>query len=129
MDVLFANLFGILSEMGHIDEASDAAREGLPVMRPTSNYFLEEWAHLFWRRGQYDVSATVLGAAEAANLRSGTRLQVNEQRLIEQMREGLAAALPSEAMEAHRTVGATLDDERLLALLSESLEVAVPERR
>ena len=31
-DVLYANLMGILSEMGRIDDASRAAREALPIM-------------------------------------------------------------------------------------------------
>ena len=125
MDVMFANFFGILSEIGRIDEATDVAREGLPLMRRTGNYFLEEWAHLFWRRGQHDVAAAILGAAEASNLRSGTRLQVNERRLSEQARNGVAAALSAEAIERNRAIGAALDDERLLALLAESLDVAL----
>ena len=38
MDILFANLMGILSEMGRIDEASAVAGEVLPLMRRTQRY-------------------------------------------------------------------------------------------
>ena len=55
MDILFANLVGILSEMGRIDEASAVAREALPLMRRTQRYFVEEWVYLFWRRGQVEM--------------------------------------------------------------------------
>ena len=42
---------------------------------------LEEWAHLVWRRGQIDLAALLLGAAEAQLAGRGERLG-NEQRLL-----------------------------------------------
>ena len=53
---LFANLIGILSESGRIDEASAVAREALPILRRTKYTYVEEWVYLFWRRGQDDVA-------------------------------------------------------------------------
>jgi hypothetical protein len=129
MDVLWANLMGILSELNLVDEASDAARDAVPLMRRTGNWFLEEWAHLFWRRGQPEIAATLIGAAEALTVKSASPIQANEKRLIEQARQGVAAALPSEAMERYRAAGAALDDERVPALLSDSLQKPLPKRR
>ena len=42
--------------------------------------------YLFWRRGQVDVATRLLGATEAAVVRSGRPLQRNEERLIAEAR-------------------------------------------
>ena len=88
-DVLYANLIGILSEMDRIDEASNAGCDALPVMRRSRNYFLEEWMYLFWRRGQTDVAATLLGAVETHTGATGLPPQPNEQRLVTRARTAL----------------------------------------
>ena len=76
----FANVMGILSEMGRIDEASAAAREALPIMRRSQRYGIEEWVYLFWRRGQLDAAALLLGASDAEQVRTDVPLQPNEER-------------------------------------------------
>ena len=88
-DVLFANLIGILSEMGLVAEASDVAREALPIMRRTQTYYLDEWVFLFWRRGQFDVAARLLGALDASSRKTGLPTQHNERRLIAKVRAAL----------------------------------------
>ena len=98
MDMLYANLMGILSEIGRIDEASAAATTGLPLMRRSRRYFTEEWAYLFWRRGQLEAAATLLGAVEAETVRSGTPPQPNEARLLAQARPALEGALAPESL-------------------------------
>jgi predicted ATPase/DNA-binding winged helix-turn-helix (wHTH) protein len=121
MDVMFANLIGILCEMDLIAEASDAAREALPVMRRSRNYYLEEWVYLFWRRGQSDVAARLLGAFDASFREIGMPSQSNEQRLIDKARAALEKELPPEALAKHLAAGASLDPATLPELLSESL--------
>jgi len=119
-DVAFANLIGILSEMNLVDEASKAATEALPIMRRSGNYYLEEWIHLFWRRGQYDTAAVLLGAFEAVP-EGIESLQTNERRLLAQARADLEASMPAEAMAKHVAAGAALRAEELSQLLAEAL--------
>ena len=120
-DVLYANLIGILCEMDRIAEASDAAREALPVMRRSRNYFLEEWVYLFWRRGQSDVAARLLGAVEAQFGATGQPPQPNERRLVNRARAALEQELPADVFAAHLAAGAVLGTEKVYPLLSESL--------
>jgi hypothetical protein len=121
MDVMFANLIGILCEMDLVAEASDAAREALPIMRRSRNYYLEEWVYLFWRRGQSDVAARLLGAFDASFRKIGLPSQSNEQRLIDKARAALEKELPPDALAMHLAAGAALDPATLPELLSESL--------
>ena len=100
-DQLFANLMGILSEMGLVAEASDVAREALPIMRRTQNYYLEEWIYLFWRRGQSDVAAQLLGTLDASSRKTGLPTQPNERRLMAKARAALEKELPPDALARH----------------------------
>jgi tetratricopeptide (TPR) repeat protein len=121
MDILFANLMGVLSEVGRIDEASTTAREVLPLMRRTQRYFVEEWVYLFWRRGQIDTSALLLGASDAQQMRDGAPLQPNEQRLIAEARAALAAVLLPDAFASGLAAGAALGDAEIHSLISKAL--------
>jgi hypothetical protein len=120
-DVLKANLVGILCEMDRVAEAPDAGREALPVMRRSRNYFLEEWMYLFWRRGQSDVAAQLLGAVETLSSATGLPPQPNEKRLVARVRAALERELTSEVFTAHLAAGATVGLEKVHQLLSESL--------
>jgi hypothetical protein len=86
--------------MGRIDEASAFAREAMPVMRRARSIYIEEWVHLFWRRGQLETAALLLGTRDAKRARSGTPHQENERRLIAEARAALAADLPAAAQRA-----------------------------
>ena len=120
-DVLYANLMGILSEMGRIDEASHAARDALPFMRRSHNYFLEEWIYLFWRRGQLEVAAMLLGARDAAAARIGMPAQSNERRLVATARKGIEDAMAPETLTQYRSTGASIDADKLSGVLAEGL--------
>jgi tetratricopeptide (TPR) repeat protein len=121
MAVLFANLIGIQSEMGRIDEASTAAREAIPIMRRARYSYIEEWLYLFWRRGQLDTAAVLLGASDAERLRYGTPHQENERRLIAQARAALEARMDSDALASLLTKGAALQEGEWLPLVSHAL--------
>ena len=112
---------GILSEMGLVAEASDVAREALPIMRRTQNYYLEEWVYLFWRRGQSDVAARLLGALDASSRKTGLPTQHNERRLMAKARAALEKELPPDVLARHLASGAAHIREKLPELLSESL--------
>jgi predicted ATPase/DNA-binding winged helix-turn-helix (wHTH) protein len=127
-DVLFANLIGMLSELNRLDEALEVAREALPVMRRSRNVYPEEWAYLFWRLGQHEAAALLLGAVEAEIASKGVSPQPNEQRLIERLRAGLEHELPAQVLAGHRATGAALGEEQLLELLSATLAQAVSAR-
>jgi predicted ATPase len=121
MAVLFANVVGILSEMGRIDEASAAASDALPIMRRAQEYYVEEWAYLFWRRGQIDTATILLGASEAQGVRADVPLQHNEKRLIAEVRAALEAQPHPHALAPDLATGAALGEGELLALISEAL--------
>jgi len=121
MSMWFANLVGILSELGQVDEASAAAVEALPVVRRTKRYPVEVWAHLLLRRGQFMASARVLGVSDSRRAGGGEPLQDNEQRLTDCVRAELASELRPEALAAALAAGASLGDDELFALVSEAL--------
>ncbi len=120
MAILFANVVGILSEMGRIDEASTAAAEALPLMRRARRYYVEEWAYLFWRRGQIDTATLLIGASDAEQIRDEAPLQECERRLIAEARAALAQLQPG-ALARGLAAGAALGERELLALISEAL--------
>jgi hypothetical protein len=112
---------GILSEMGRADDASRAARDALPFMRRSHNYYLEEWIYLFWRRGQLEVAALLLGALDARAARTGMPPQSNERRLIVAARKGIEDAVEPETLAQYRSAGASIDADRLSGVLAEAL--------
>jgi len=119
--MLFANVVGILSELGRIDEASAAAGHALPLMRRARDYYVEEWAYLFWRRGQIETATLLLGASDAQRARLEVPLQENERRLMAQLRPALEAQVQPDAFARGLTAGAALGEAELLALITEAL--------
>lgn len=107
--------------MGRIDDATDAAVIGLPLMRRSRRYFPEEWAYLFWRRGQHEAAAMLVGATDAETARTGAPSQPNEARLLRAARPALAEALPPDAYARCVAAGAALDAAGLLSLLERTL--------
>ena len=121
MDIHFANLMGILSELGEIEEASSAAREALPMVVRTRAYSLEQWAYLFWRRGQLETAALLLGASDAELAKIQTPRQVNEARIVAAARAGLAASLPTAGFQGLTAAGAALGERDMVAAISEAI--------
>jgi hypothetical protein len=121
MDIAYANMMGVLCEAGRVEEASAAAAEGLQLMRRSRRYYNEEWAYLFWCRGQLEIAAKLLGLVDAEVARSDAKPQPNEARLVDQARRALAAALPAEEFARHLAAGAALDLTALHALISQGL--------
>ena len=126
MDSPYANAIGTLCEAGRVAEASAVAGEALPIMRRSRGLFLEEWVYLFWRRGQADVAARLLGALDAQQARNGTPLQPNERRLIGEVRAGLQSRMAPEAYAASHAAGAPLDIDACFDLVARAL--AAPEQ-
>jgi tetratricopeptide (TPR) repeat protein len=118
---LFANLLGILTEMGRIDDAAAVAREALEHMRRAGEYFVEEWAYFFWRRGRLEDAAQLAGASDAVQARTGVSPQSNELRLMLQVRSGLEAQLAADALAHHLAAGATLGRQELYERISSAL--------
>jgi tetratricopeptide (TPR) repeat protein len=122
MVVAHANAMGILSESGRIDDAAAIAPEALSLMQRAGEYYLEEWLYFFWRRGQMETAARLLGAVEAHRARLGEAFQPNEQRLVDHARAGLAAALPPEVLAECRAAGGVIATSDLRALIAEGLK-------
>jgi hypothetical protein len=95
-------------------------------MRRSHSYVLEDWIYLFWRRGQSDVAARLLGAFDALLKRTGLPSQFNEQRLIDTARAALEKELPPDELAGHLAAGASLDSEALPRLLFDSLAQPTP---
>jgi hypothetical protein len=119
--LIYACVMGILSELGRLDEASAAGSRGLAAMRRCRRYFIEEWVHLFWRRGQLEAAARLLGAFDAKREVGDTLLLPNERRLIASARAGLDAALPPDVFASHLAAGAALGEDEVYALICETL--------
>jgi predicted ATPase/DNA-binding winged helix-turn-helix (wHTH) protein len=124
MAILLVNLLGILSEMGRLDDALAVAREALPVMRRGRYSYVEEWLYLFWRRGQFEAAAVLLGASDAERLRYGTPHQENERRLVAAARAGLESRGDADAFASRLARGAALREGELLPLIAEALAQA-----
>jgi hypothetical protein len=121
MTVAFANAIGILSETAHVDEAVRAAHDALPLIRRTRSCFVEEWAYLFWRRGQREAAARLIGASDAQCAKDDAPRQPNEERLIAQARTDLEAAMGAAAFAGGLAAGARLGEAELVALIAETL--------
>jgi hypothetical protein len=119
MDVSFTNLLGIESELGNLEAAAAVARETQALLVRTGGRYHEAWVHFFWRSGQHDIAAMLLGECDARG--ADHSVQVNEVRLREQARAGLAAAMSAEALEARKAAGAALTQSEVVALLAQGL--------
>ena len=122
MALLFANLIGIHSEMGCIDQATAAARDAIPIMSRARYSYIEEWLYLFWRRGQLRTAAVLLGASDAERLRYGTPHRANERRLIAQARAALKAQIDSHELVSLLAKGEALIEGDWLPLVSHALK-------
>jgi hypothetical protein len=118
---VFGDLLGILSEMGRVDEAWAVAVEAWPAMHRLKLFRAELLAHLFWRRGQAQLAAQVLGAAEAKLALGYEEPLQNDQRLMTAARAGLATELAPDALAAALAAGAALRDDELAALIADGL--------
>jgi tetratricopeptide (TPR) repeat protein len=121
MAIHFANLMGILSEMGRIEEASAVAVKALPIMRQARVFYIDEWAYLFWRRGEIDVATQLLGASDAHEIRADAPRYQVEQRLLDEARAALKADQRPESFASRLAAGAALSEGELFALISENL--------
>ena len=90
-------------------------------MRRARTYFVEEWAYLFWRRGQREAAARLIGASDAQCIKDDVPRQPNEERLIAQARADLEARMGADAFAGCLAAGARLSEAELFALISEAL--------
>jgi hypothetical protein len=121
MAVAFGNAIGILGEAGRVEEAAAAARHALPMMRRAQTYFVDVWAYLFWRRGQREAAARLIGVSNAGCVRSGAPRESNEERLIAQARADLEARMGADAFAGCLAAGTRLREAELYALISDAL--------
>jgi hypothetical protein len=111
------NLIGILSEAGRWQEASGFLIRFLPTMRSLKIYGWDALAHLFWRRGQFEIAAQLLGAAEAKSAEGLSGREGNEIRLVGEVRTALRSRLGAVRFEALLAAGAEAPDEALHNLM------------
>jgi hypothetical protein len=119
--VALGNLIGILSEAGRWQEASGFLVRFLPTMRNLKRYCWDALAHLFWRRGQIEIAAQLLGLAEARAARGLSYREANEHRLVTQVLPALQSALGTVRFEALLAAGAESSVEALHDLMARAL--------
>ena len=113
----------ILGESGRIEEAANAAREAVPVMRRMPRFRFEGYAQLLWRLGRPEAAARVLGAL-AVRERDGRQLrQNNEKRIARATLAGLQTLLTPARLSAEFALGECLGDAEVCTLLAEALGV------
>lgn len=120
-EVATANLFGILTEQGRLDEALMAARALLPQMAGINCGFLEEWMYFLVRVGEPAVAAMVHGALQSRLEATGVASQPNERRLAAKALREVERQLAPAELAHHRASGALLAREQLRDLLSDVL--------
>jgi hypothetical protein len=118
---LLANLLGIFSELGRVDDAAIFAPQALETQRRTGEYYPENWAYFFWRRGQVEVAAQLAGAADALRARTGIHFESIELRLITQVRAALEAQLAANELARHLTVDAAFGKHELYDIIARAL--------
>jgi hypothetical protein len=121
MSVAFANVLGVLSEMGQLDEADVVAGETLAHMRQSRDLYIDEWAYFFWRKGRLDVAAQLVGASDAEQARAGVPRQFNEQRLARATRNGLERVMDTDTLAGLLAKGARLGTGQVFALIADAL--------
>jgi hypothetical protein len=122
MAMVFSNLMEILSEMGRLDEAAAVAREAIPIMRRSRNWFLEGWVYTFWRCGHVEAAVRLLGKLDAQHAGSAITLQANERRLIAQVRAALAENLSPVELSNGSAQGAGLSETEVADLIFAALD-------
>ncbi|HEU5293392.1 MAG TPA: winged helix-turn-helix domain-containing protein [Burkholderiaceae bacterium] len=111
----------VLAESGRLDEAVEAAREALPIMRRMPKFRLEGWAYLLWKLDQPEAAARVLGA-QVARQRSGRELyQINEDRILRATSVALETTLPAAVLSSEMSTGESLTFSDACALLGDAL--------
>lgn len=98
-------------------------------MRHAGEYYVEEWAYFFWRRGQPAIAAQLIGASDAQQERSHSPRHVNEERLVSQARMALEAELGPERMATHLAAGARLGKAEFHAEIAAALAAPVQSRQ
>jgi predicted ATPase len=119
--VALGNLIGILSEAGRWHEASGLLVRFLPTMRSLKRYCWDALAHLYWRRGQIEIAAQLLGLAEARAAKGLSYREANEHRLVAQVLPALKSALGTVRFEALLAAGAESSVEALHDLMARAL--------
>ena len=120
----YSNLLGVLYELGQTEEATQAARDGLPHMRRSRTVAtsLDNMTCLMCLRGQLVVAARLLGASDAQVGRHGEGRDPNERRGISRARQTLESAFGNEVLAAHLAEGATLGADALEGMIAAALE-------
>jgi hypothetical protein len=115
------NLIGILSEAGRWHEASGFLMRFLPTMRSLRVYGWDVLAHLFWRRGQIEIAAQLLGAAEAKAAAGLSAREGNEHRLVGEVGPALRSKLGDVYFQTLLAAGAESTEEALHNLMEVAL--------
>lgn len=112
------NLAGVLTEAGRLDEALDAAKEGLPLATAAGVGWIS-MDHLALRAalaGRPDDAARVTGYVDATHEKNGAVRHVNERRARDRIEHMLARHLAANESSRLRAEGAALGDEAALRL-------------
>jgi predicted ATPase/DNA-binding winged helix-turn-helix (wHTH) protein len=124
-----AGLVAALTAQDRLDEAEQAAREALPVLRRSGILLgrADVLACLMARRGRHEFAAQLLGASDKFRADSGMLRGPVEQRCRDEALQQLCRAVGARRRAAWLAVGAAADEDTLARALLAALDVDAPQ--
>jgi hypothetical protein len=114
-------LAGVHAERGELDEALEAAREALPLLRDQGNAWvlLDHVALRAAAAGKFRNAAQIAGYADAANAANETSRQPNEARARDRLQKILSGKLTHQELERLFVEGAKLSEDEVCRIALE----------
>ncbi len=112
------NLAGVHAERGELDEALEAAREGMPMLREAGQVWLllDHFALLAARAGKTVNAARIAGYADSARATKGVARQPNEARARDRIQTLLAETLDPDGLLRLLAEGAAMSEDEAVRL-------------
>ncbi|HSN22285.1 MAG TPA: winged helix-turn-helix domain-containing protein [Usitatibacter sp.] len=117
----YCNRSGVLTELGRLDEALEALRSGLPLLRHFGYLWLlvDHFALRAGLAGDLEAAARLAGYSDAALAAKGAARQTNESRARASLQRLLEERLAATRLAALLAEGARLDEEGAIRLSME----------
>ena len=114
----YCNYSGVLTELGRLEEALEAARKGLPLFRSSEHLWLlaEHFALREALMGNLAAAARLAGYSDATLAAKGATRQTNEARARTRLQEVLADRLSPDELQRLLADGAKMNDDEAMKL-------------
>ncbi|HET9578938.1 MAG TPA: tetratricopeptide repeat protein [Usitatibacter sp.] len=114
----YCNYCGVLTEMGRLDEALEAARKGLPLFQNAEQHWLmaDHFALRAALAGDVEAAARLAGYSDAMIAAKGAARQVNEARARARLQEVLVQRLSRARLDELLAEGSRITGDEALAV-------------